>query len=179
MTHLTTPGVGGTNYERLFAMVPAVYGGWEALNIAIRSGMELRRYELVTLAAARRLGSSYCSMAHGRFMQGRLFEAAQLRRIAADHHDAGLDPAEVAAMDLAERVVSDPRGITAADVAALREIGLSDRDVLDVVLTAAARCFFATVLDALGVEPDATYRAELDPRLLDLLTVGRPAAGAA
>lgn len=43
-------------------------------------------------------------------------------------------------------------------------------------MTAAARCFFAKVLDSLGVEPDATYRADLDPRLLDLLTVGRPAA---
>lgn len=176
MSHLTTPAVGGTNYERLFALAPEAYEGWATLNVAIRSGMDLRRYELGTLAAARRLGSSYCSLAHGTQLRDRFYAAADVRRIAADHHDAGLDPADVAAMDLAERVVSDPRGITAEDVAALRELGLSDRDVLDVVLTAAARCFFATVLDALGVEPDASYRTDLDPRLLALLTVGRPAA---
>lgn len=176
MSYLSTPEIEGTNYERLFALVPSVYDGWAALNVAIRSGMDLRRYELVTLAAARELGSSYCSMAHGTFLRDRFFPAAEVRRIAADHHDAGLDPADVAAMDLAERVVTDPRSITGEDVAALRELGLSDRDVLDVVLAAAARCFFATVLDALGVEPDAAYRDDLDPRLLDLLTVGRPAA---
>ncbi|WP_243059646.1 carboxymuconolactone decarboxylase family protein [Nocardioides sp. SR21] len=176
MAYLSTPEVDGTNYARLFALAPAAYDGWATLNVAIRSAMDLRRYELVTLAAARRLGSSYCSMAHGSLLRDRFFTADQVRRIAADHHDAGLDPADVAPMDLAERVVTDPRGITDGDVAALRELGLSERDVLDVVLTAAARCFFATVLDALGVEPDASYRADLDPRLLDLLTVGRSAA---
>lgn len=176
MSHLTTPAAGDSNYARLFALAPEAYDGWAALNVAIRSGMDLRRYELVTLAAARRLGSSYCSLAHGTVLRDRFYPAADVRRIATDHHAAGLDPADVAAMDLAERVVTDPRGITAEDVAALRELGLSDRDVLDVVLTAAARAFFSTVQDALGVEPDAAYRADLDPQLLEVLTVGRPAA---
>jgi hypothetical protein len=44
------------------------------------------------------------------------------------------------------------------------------------VLAAAARSFFSKTLDALGVEPDASY-AELDPALRDALTVGRPLAG--
>jgi uncharacterized peroxidase-related enzyme len=180
MSYLATPADSGrdTNYGRLFALAPEVYDGWAALNVAIRSGMDLRRYELVTLAAARRLGSSYCSMAHGTVLRDRFFAAQDVRRIAADHRSAGLDEVEVAVMDLAERVVSDPRGVTAEDVEALRRLGLSERDVLDVVLTAAARCFFATVLDALGVEPDAAYRTGLDPELLELLTVGRPAAHA-
>ena len=46
---------------------------------------------------------------------------------------------------------------------------------VDVVLAAAIRCFFSKTLDALGVEPDAQYR-ELDPDLVDALTVGRPIA---
>lgn len=176
MSYLATPAVDGPNYERLFALAPEVYRGWAALNVAIRSGMDLRRYELVTLAAARQLGSSYCSLAHGTLLRDRFYTEADVRRIAADHHDAGLAPADVAAMDLAERVVSDPRGITAEDVAALRELGLSDDEILHVVLAAAARSFFATVLDALAVEPDAAYRADLGRELLDLLMVGRPAA---
>jgi hypothetical protein len=40
----------------------------------------------------------------------------------------------------------------------------------------AARCFFSTVLEALGVEPDPAYRA-LDPELRAALTVGRPIEG--
>jgi hypothetical protein len=45
-----------------------------------------------------------------------------------------------------------------------------------VALAAAARCFFSTVLDATGTEPDAAYRTELEPDLRRALTVGRPIA---
>ena len=45
------------------------------------------------------------------------------------------------------------------------------------VLAAAARCFFSTVLDAVGAQPDATY-AQVDGPLREALTVGRPIATA-
>lgn len=80
-------------------------------------------------------------------------------------------------MDLAERVVDDARSIGENDYARLRELGLSETDIMDVVLAATARCFFAKTIDALGVRPDASYR-ELDPDLLEVLVVGRPIADA-
>ena len=51
-----------------------------------------------------------------------------------------------------------------------------ETEIFDVVMAAAARCFFSKVLDGVGAEPDAKYRA-LDPELRDALTVGRPIAG--
>jgi hypothetical protein len=54
-----------TNYERAFAKRPDVFAAWQQLNGAIKAGMDLRRHELATLAAARRLRSSYCALAHG------------------------------------------------------------------------------------------------------------------
>src|SRR3954452_9722759 len=54
-----------TNYELAFAERPDVLAAWGQLNGAIKAGMDLRRYELATLAAARRLRSSYCCLAHG------------------------------------------------------------------------------------------------------------------
>jgi hypothetical protein len=65
--------------------------------------------------------------------------------------------------------------VTREDVDELRRLGLSDSDVLDVVLAAAARCFFSTVLDALGVQADPAFSG-LDPDLREALTVGRPIA---
>ena len=41
-----------TNYERAFAERPEVYAAWQQLNAAIKANMDLRRYELATLAAA-------------------------------------------------------------------------------------------------------------------------------
>ena len=83
--------------------------------------------------------------------------------IALDHRTAGLDEVDVAVMDLAERVVDDATSIGDADLQRLRDLGLSETEIMDVVLAAAARCFFSKTLDALGVRPDASYR-ELEPR---------------
>ena len=42
-----------TNCERAFAKRPEVYAAWVQLNGAIKAGMDLRRYELATFAAAK------------------------------------------------------------------------------------------------------------------------------
>jgi alkylhydroperoxidase family enzyme len=164
-----------TNLERAFAERPEVYAAWAQLNGAIKAGMDLRRYELATLAAARRLRSSYCCLAHGTVLLERFDEP--LLEIALDHRAAGLDEVDVAVMDLAERVVDDATSIDDADLQRLRELGLSETEIMDVVLAAAARCFFSKTLDSLGVLPDASYR-RLAPELRDALVVGRPIADA-
>ncbi len=162
-----------TNHARAFAERPEVYAAWQQLNGAIKAGMDLRRYELATLAAARRLRSSYCCLAHGTVLQERFGEP--VLEIARDHRNAGLSDVDVAVMDLAERVVDDATSIGDADLERLRQLGLSETDIMDVVLAAAARCFFSKTLDALGVLPDAEY-GELEPRLREALVVGRPIA---
>src|SRR6266581_8333658 len=159
------------NYERAFEPRPEVYAAWVQLNTAIKAGMDLRRYELATLAAARRLRSSYCCLAHGTVLMERFGEP--VREIALDHRAAGLDEVDVAVMDLAERVVDDATAIGDADLQRLRDLGLSETEIMDVVLAAAARCFFSKTLDALGVRPDASY-SELEPELREALVVGRP-----
>jgi uncharacterized peroxidase-related enzyme len=164
-----------TNYQRAFARRPEVYDAWQQLNGAIKAGMDLRRYELATLAAARRLRSSYCALAHGKVLLEQFGEP--VREIALDRRAAGLDEVDVAVMDLAEKVVDDASAIDDADLEPLRELGLSETDIMDVVLAAAARCFFAKTVDALGVLPDASYN-ELDADLREALVVGRPIAAA-
>jgi alkylhydroperoxidase family enzyme len=161
-----------TNYERAFADRPQVYAAWQGLIGAIKARMDLRRYELATLAAARRLRSSYCCLAHGKVL---LELGEPVRAIAIDHRDAGLGEVDVAVMDLAERVVDDATSIGDADLQRLRDLGLSDAEIMDVVLTAAARCFFSKTLDALGVRADSSYRA-MDAPVRDALVVGRPIA---
>jgi uncharacterized peroxidase-related enzyme len=163
------------NMERAFAERPEILAAWVQLNSAIKARMDLRRYELATLAAARRLRSSYCCLAHGTVFLEHFDEP--LLEIARDHRSANLSELDVAVMDLAERVVDDATSIGDSDTERLRELGLSDAEIMDVVLAASARCFFSKTLDALGVLPDASYR-DLGPELLDVLVVGRPIAEA-
>jgi alkylhydroperoxidase family enzyme len=164
-----------TNFEVAFAERPDVFAAWVQLNGAIKASMDLRRYELATLAAARRLRSSYCCLAHGSVLAQKFGEP--VREIALDHRTAGLDEVDVAVMDLAERVVDDATAIGDADLQPLRSLGLSEAEIMDVVLAASARCFFSKTLDALGVLPDASY-AELEPSVREALVVGRPIAEA-
>jgi uncharacterized peroxidase-related enzyme len=163
------------NHTRLFAHRPRVYEAWRQLVAAVTENMDDRRYELATVAAARKLRSSYCTLAHGKVLADRFFAVPSVRDVVIDHHAAGLDEVEVAAMDLAEKVVDDATAVIPADVERLRALGLSDAEILDVVLAAAARCFFSKTLDALCVQADAAY-AGLDAELRDTLTVGRPIA---
>jgi alkylhydroperoxidase family enzyme len=162
-----------TNYERLFGERPDVYAAWQQLNSAIKANMDLRRYELATLAAAQRLRSTYCCLAHGRVLAEQFGEP--VRDIVLDRRHAGLDEVDLAVMELAERVVDDATSIGDGDLQPLRDLGLSEAEVMDVVLAAAARCFFSKTLDALGTRADADFRA-LDPALVEALTVGRPIA---
>ena len=151
------------NFNRLFARRPAVYAAWKQLNGAVKSSMDLRRYELATVAAAGELRSSYCSLAHGKV----LYEEFGLRP------GDELSDEERAVQELARMVVDDATSVTEADVERLRGFGLTDDDIFDVVLAAAARSFFSKTLDALCVQPDAEYRS-LIPEIADALTVGRP-----
>ena len=79
-------------------------------------------------------------------------------------------------MELAERVVDDATSIEDSDLQRLRDLGLSDQDIMDVVLAATARCFLSKTLDALGVLPDANYADDFTPAELEVLVVGRPIA---
>jgi len=165
------------NLTRAFSLRPGVYAAWRNLNAAVKANMDLRRYELVTVAAARRLRSSYCALAHGTILLDKFLGPDEVSAVVSDHHAAGLDAVDVAVMDLAGKVVDDATSVTQADVDHLRSLGLSDADVADVVLAAALRCFFSKSLDGLGAEPDAKY-ARMDPGVRDALMVGRAIAQA-
>ncbi|HEY6962666.1 MAG TPA: hypothetical protein VI408_12310 [Gaiellaceae bacterium] len=160
-----------TNYEVAFERRPGVYAAWQQLAGAVKANMDQRRYELATLAAAQKLKSSYCSLAHGKILQADLGED-----VPAILRGETLSEVDVAVMDLAAQVAEDAT-VTDAARERLRGLGLSDEEIMDVVLTAAIRCFFSKTLDGLGVLPDAVY-GELAPELRAVLVVGRPIAGA-
>jgi uncharacterized peroxidase-related enzyme len=161
------------NYSRVFSHRPQVMETWALLLRAIKSNLDMRRFELVTLAAARALKNSYCSLAHGSVLRQKFYSPEQLTLIAQDYRRAELAPAEIAMMAYAEQIARDASAVTPEDIQALRELGFTDAEIFDIAATAAARCFFAKTLDALGAAPDAIYW-ELEESLRQTLTVGRP-----
>jgi uncharacterized peroxidase-related enzyme len=160
------------NYTRLFAHSPTVYAAWQQLNGAVKAGMELRRYELATLAAARALKSSYCGLAHGKVLRDRFFDAQTVAAIASDHGSSGLSAPEVAVVNFAGKVAADASSVTEADIAGLRMHGFDDTEIFHLILAVGARCFFSTVLSAAGAQPDRHYIESLDADLRQALIFG-------
>jgi alkylhydroperoxidase family enzyme len=101
------------------------------------------------------------------------FNTEEMAAIACDFRTSGLKSVELDVMALAEKVTLNANSVTQEDVDGLREHGLTDEEIMDVVLAAALRNFFSKILDALGAEPDETYH-ELEPELIDALAIGRP-----
>lgn len=156
------------NHARVFSLRPEVLQAWRAFQGSIRKNLPLRRYELVTLAAAKALNCRYCLLAHGTILGRNGVNVDQLRAILTNFHDAGLERTEVAMMDFAQKIVRNANEMTQADIDALRALGLEDLEILDITLTAALRCFASKTFDALGAGPDAVYDG-LERQLSDLL----------
>ncbi len=64
-----------------------------------------------------------------------------------------LDAATRAMLQFAQKATEDPAAVTAEDINALRAQGLSDAEILDVVLTVAFFNFVNRISSLLGVEP--------------------------
>lgn len=162
------------NYAAAFSTRPDVARAWNALNLSIRNGMDRRRFEIATIAAARARRSTYCTAAHSTFLRDACADEMTMRSIAEEPDGAGLEPQDRAVYEFAGKLAADAASIDQAEVDRLRDVGLSDADIADVVFAAAARCFFTAVLDGLGAQLDHQTAATFEDRLLNAMIVGRP-----
>ena len=149
------------NQVRLFSLNPAARAAWRQLVESINAGMDHRRYELVTLAAAATVRCRYCVSAHAAVViESDYFDRAQVEEIARDFRSAdSLDARDKEIMVFAEKVALDANRVAPEDVDHLRAHGLSDKEIFDVTLAAAARVFYSKVLQAMDAEPDEALAA--------------------
>ena len=69
-----------------------------------------------------------------------------------DYTKADLDPQTRAMLDFTARLTREPSSMRESDVEALRELGLSDEQILSVVLITCVFNFMTRLADGLGVE---------------------------
>lgn len=163
--------MGTPNYASAFAGREDVYTAWLALVAAVRSHVDDRTYRLASLAAALRLGSSYCSLAHGTALAQET--GLDVVRVVSEPASSGLSPRDQAVLAFAERVVASASTVSPPDHEPLRRLDGDPAVSRDVALVVALRCFFSTYLDAMGVQADSHYLQQ--PRgVRDALVVGRP-----
>lgn len=160
------------NYAKVFCHRPEIMRLWADLLRGIQRNMDRRRFELVTVAAAMAVRSTYCSLAHGKALT-RFYTADEVRDIVNGSDGGPLTEAEKAMMSFARKVARDAARVTVGEVELLKEHGFSDAEIFDISAAATARTFFAQLCEALGAVADTPY-SELDVALRKVLTVGRP-----
>ena len=112
-------------------------------------------------------------LSHGAVLRSSVFTDEQVLAITRDYRTAGLSTAEVAMMAFAQKVTLTAYRVIAEDIEDLRRHGFADQEILDIVLTAAARSFYSKALGAIGATPDSAY-GTLPQTLRDALAIGRP-----
>jgi uncharacterized peroxidase-related enzyme len=142
------------NYTKVFALAPDVYAAWQSLLAGTIAGLGKRRYELATVVTAHQLKSRYCTLAHSAVLRDEFLDDETVRAILADPASANLDPADLAIIAFAAKIAVDPTAASQGDIDALRRHGLSDTEILHVVLAVTIRRFFSGTLSAVGAEPD-------------------------
>jgi uncharacterized peroxidase-related enzyme len=162
------------DYAACFSSRPDVAKAWTALNLTIRGGMDRRRFELVTIAAARELRSTYCTTAHTSFLRDVCGDSQTVHELALTPDGSSLSEQDAAVYSFATKVARDAASVEQSDVDGLRDAGLTDPEIANVVFAAAARAFFAKVLDGLGARLDRPTADTFDPELLRGMIVGRP-----
>lgn len=161
------------NYAKLFSHRPQVLTAWADMIATIKRPVDARTFELVTFAAACALGSSSCSLAHGKRLLERFLSPDEVVMLSAGREaDTTLSAAEVAMVRFARKLVRDSSTVTQCDVDAMRAQGVDDARVFDIACIAAGRAFFANLVEGLGALPDPAL-GEIAPDLVARLAAGR------
>lgn len=95
-------------------------------------------------------------MSHGAFLRQHSDDSELASHVMHDYTQADLDPQLRGMLDYAVKLTRDPHSVQEADVIKLRELGLSDENILSVVLIVCNYNFMTRLADGLGVEvPDS------------------------
>lgn len=103
-----------------------------------RASLSKREVELINLYASELNGCGYCVSAHGTLARGAGIDPDGVRA-ARDGH--GQNAREDALLGLVRRVVRTGGAGTGTELAALREAGVSDREVVEVLAHVALKAF--------------------------------------
>ena len=94
----------------------------------------------------------YWTMSHGEFLRQHSDDPTLASHIMHDSARAELDPQTRGMLDFAVKLTQEPSSMEQGDVQVLRDLGLSDEQILSTVLITCVFNFMTRLADGLGVE---------------------------
>jgi uncharacterized peroxidase-related enzyme len=150
------------NVLRLYALRPSHLLAWNAwYEEAMKgdSGLSKAEREMIAVVVSVANDCAYCMAAHGAALRKLTKDAALADAIAADHRTAPIDARMRAVLDYAVKLTLHPTEMGEADVEALRAVGLTDEDVMDVAEVTGLFNMSNRMASGLGWAPNPEYEA--------------------
>ncbi len=116
-----------------------------------RSGLSRAERELLAVVVSATNGCDYCVRHHGEALKAYWKDDDRLQAVIDDYREADLTPRQRTMLDYAVLLTRRPSAVTEDHVHQLRDVGLSDRDVLDVNLITSYFNFVNRIAEGLGV----------------------------
>ena len=148
------------NVLRLYALRPdhlVAWNAWYDEAMKGESGLTKAEREMIAVAVSVANDCAYCIAAHGAALRKLTKDPALADAVAADHTSAPVEPRVRAMLDYAVKLTLRPTEMTEADVAALRDAGWSDEDVMDVAEVTGLFNMSNRMASGLGWAPNPEY----------------------
>jgi uncharacterized peroxidase-related enzyme len=150
------------NVLRLYALRPSRLLAWNAwYEEAMKgdSGLTKAEREMIAVVVSVANDCAYCMAAHGAALRKLTKDPALADAIAADHTTAPVDPRMRTVLGYAVKLTLHPTEMSEADVAALRDAGLTDEDVMDVAEVTGLFNMSNRMASGLGWAPNPEYES--------------------
>ncbi|HEU5102228.1 MAG TPA: peroxidase-related enzyme [Roseiflexaceae bacterium] len=148
------------NVYRAYSLRPQQLRGFIALYDSIMnddSGLTKAEREMIAVAVSAHNHCFYCLASHGAVLRIRAKDEVLADTIAANYRAADLTARQRAMLDLAIKITVASATVEDQDIAALREHGFTEEDILDIIQTAAFFNYSNRVASALNLRPNREY----------------------
>lgn len=148
------------NVFQAYSLRPNQLRGFLALYDALMSdegGLSKAEREMIAVVVSSINHCHYCLVSHGAVLRIRSGDAALADTIAANYRVADLSPRQRAMLDFAVKVTLASATCSDEDIAALREHGFSDEDIMDITQITAFFNYSNRVASAVAMKPNDEF----------------------
>lgn len=140
------------NFFRVRSNSPAVIDAHAALNQGLGKALDLKTRERIALAVAAVNGCEYCDAAHT--FAGYTFAKLSREEVDLARRGTSDEPRAAAATAFARKVAESRGKVTADDLAAIRDAGFSEGQIIEIVSVVAENFFTNLINNVAGTEVD-------------------------
>jgi uncharacterized peroxidase-related enzyme len=148
------------NVLRVYALRPSHLELWTALYDDLMrgdSGLTKVQREMIAVVVSTENRCHYCMVSHAAFLRKLTGDPQLVEQLRTNYRCADLERRERAMLDFAVKLTEQSSRCTEADVDALREVGWSDEDVMDIAEVAAMFNFTNRLASGLGWVPNEEF----------------------